>query len=151
MAAPDISNMSPRERTDRLFNRVMSAAERGDTGEVRFFVPMALQSYALLGPLDTDARYHLGVIQFVNHNYVAALAEADSMAREIPGHLLASALRAQIAVARGDATARRRAYREFLAAYDREMAAGRSEYAEHAGILQATRDSARSARSAGTR
>src|SRR5687767_703578 len=39
--APDISRMSPRERFDRLFNRVVAAAERADTTEVLRFAPMA--------------------------------------------------------------------------------------------------------------
>src|SRR5689334_14180878 len=33
--APDISQMSPRERFDRLFNRVMQAAEAGDSSQVQ--------------------------------------------------------------------------------------------------------------------
>src|ERR1700704_179786 len=73
-AAPDISAMSPRERADRLFNRVMTAVERGDTAEVKFFTPMALQSYKMLGQLDADARYHLGLIQFINRDFPATLA-----------------------------------------------------------------------------
>src|SRR5215208_1740663 len=43
--APDISGMTPRERFDRLFNRIMQAAERGDSLEVRRFTPMALGAY----------------------------------------------------------------------------------------------------------
>jgi hypothetical protein len=145
MQAPDISNMTPRERADRLFNRVMSAAERGDTGEVKFFVPMALQSYTLIGPLDLDAHYHLGVIQLVNRNYPAALAQADSIAREAPRHLLANVLRIEIASQRRDTSAQNRGYRDFLAAYDSEVAAARSEYIHHRNILEHTRDDARRA------
>ncbi|MEO8139861.1 MAG: zinc ribbon domain-containing protein, partial [Gemmatimonadota bacterium] len=39
---PDISNMSPRERFDRLFNRIMRAAEQGDEATVTNFAPMAI-------------------------------------------------------------------------------------------------------------
>src|SRR5262249_51231920 len=39
-AAPDISQMSPLERFDRLFNRVMSAADRSDSATVKAFTPM---------------------------------------------------------------------------------------------------------------
>ena len=37
--APDISTMTPQERFDRLFNRIMQAAERGDSVEVERFTP----------------------------------------------------------------------------------------------------------------
>jgi hypothetical protein len=59
--APDISQMSPRERFDRLFNRIMSAAERRDSAEVGRFTPMALGAYAQLDRFDADARYHAAV------------------------------------------------------------------------------------------
>jgi hypothetical protein len=143
--APDISNMSPRERADRLFNRVMSAAERADTGEVKFFVPMALQSYTLIGPLDLDAHYHIGVIHLVNRNYSAALAQADSITRGAPRHLLATILRIEIASQRHDTGAQQRGYRDFLSAYDGEMAIDRTEYTHHRSILEHMRDEARRA------
>ena len=47
--APDISNLSPRERFDRLFNRIMQAAEQGDSVQVAQFTPMALGAYASAG------------------------------------------------------------------------------------------------------
>jgi hypothetical protein len=144
--APDISRLTPRERADRLFNRVMSAVENRDTAQVSFFVPMALQAYQLLGEqLDPDARYHLGLIEFVNRNYKGALAQADSITRTSRGHLLANVLRSQIAAVQGDIAARDRAYRDFLAAYDREMGSGKPEYADHQRLLEQVRDSARRA------
>ena len=41
---PDLSKMTPREAADRLFNRVMSANERGDKDETSWFSPMAIQA-----------------------------------------------------------------------------------------------------------
>ena len=143
--APDISAMPPRERADRLFNRVMSAAERGDTNAIRFFTPMAVQAYSLLGALDPDARYHLGMIDLIGGGLAGATAQADSIARASPTHLLGSVLRAEIATRRGDAAARERAYRDLLRNYDREMATGKSEYADHRTVLESTRDQARRA------
>jgi len=55
---PDLASMSPREAADRLFNRVMTASENGDSAEALRFAPMALQAYNDLGTLDNDARYH---------------------------------------------------------------------------------------------
>src|SRR2546423_1717293 len=50
--APDISQMSPRERFDRLFNRIMQAAQQGDSAQVQRFTPMALGAYAQLDSVD---------------------------------------------------------------------------------------------------
>ena len=40
--APDISGLSPQERADRLYNRVMLLASQGKVDSVQFFAPMAL-------------------------------------------------------------------------------------------------------------
>ena len=58
--APDISQLTPAERAERLYDRIMGAAERGRADTVQFFMPMALQAYQALGPLNIDQRYDLG-------------------------------------------------------------------------------------------
>ena len=138
-ATTDLASMSPRERADRLFNRVMAAAERGDSNEVNFFGPMALQAYDLLGGLDNDARYHVGLMQLALRNTAGARAQADSIARQNPNHLLGSLLRAEIARSAGDTAGRNRALRDLLTRYDREMATGKEEYADHRTALEAAR------------
>ena len=52
--APDISQLSPEERADRLFNRVMLLNSQGKSDSVLFFAPMALESYRLLSPMNAD-------------------------------------------------------------------------------------------------
>lgn len=145
MRAPDISTMTPRERANRLFDRVMSLAERGESDSVAFFTPMALQAYALLGPPDNDARYDVGMIHAVTGAHAAALAQADSLDAAAPGHLLASVVRHTVAEAQGDSAAVRRAYQRFLEHYEREIAANRPEYEAHRPTLDAFRDEARRA------
>ncbi len=131
-ATTDISQMSPREQANRLFDRVMAAQERGDQQEVDFFAPMAIQTHALLGALDNDARYHLGLLHTVGGSREAALVQADSLELAVPGHLFAAMLRATVAVARGDDAELAGARQAFLEAYDREMASASPEYTEHA-------------------
>ncbi|HET6702379.1 MAG TPA: zinc ribbon domain-containing protein, partial [Gemmatimonadaceae bacterium] len=48
----DLSTMTPRERADRLFNRVMSYHERGVTDRVAFFADMGIRAYEMLPSLD---------------------------------------------------------------------------------------------------
>jgi hypothetical protein len=128
---PDLASMSPREQADRLFNRVMTAHEQGDQAAVDMFKPMALQAYTMLGTLDPDAHYHVGVMQVVTDGVDDARARADSIEAQVPGHLFAFMLRHSAARMQTDDAAAQEAYRGFLANYDREMAAGRQEYIDH--------------------
>src|SRR5207249_6422925 len=93
--APDISQMSPEERATRLYNRVMMLHTQGKPDSAEFFLPMALQAYAMLPALDVDARYHIGVLDLTGGNPVAALAQADTIRRAVPTHLFAFMLRAR--------------------------------------------------------
>src|SRR6266516_4086650 len=52
---PDISQMSPEERATRLYNRVMTLHSQGKSDSAGFFLPMALQAYAMLPALADDA------------------------------------------------------------------------------------------------
>src|ERR1041385_5881115 len=82
LRAPDISQMSPEQRANRLFNRVMMLAESGKQDSVEFFLPMALGAYAQLPALDADARYHVGMLELAGGNANAALAQADTIDRK---------------------------------------------------------------------
>jgi hypothetical protein len=142
MAGPvDLSQMSPRDAADRLFNRIMTAYESGAKDSAQFFAPMALQAYGMV-ELDADARYHVGLIDLVSDDYAGAAAQADTIARTVPGHLYATVLRAEVARARGDSAALRQAQRVFLDHYDAETKANRPEYAEHPGLLERFRNEA---------
>ncbi len=134
-AAPDISQMSPRERFDRLFNRVMAAAEQGDSAQVERFTPMALGAYSQLDSVDIDARYHAAVLRIQSGDPAGALALADTIQAESPGHLFGYLIRGTAAQVRGDTAAQARARRDFLAHYDAEMKANRPEYLEHRPAL----------------
>ncbi len=141
-ATTDISNMTPREQADRLFNRVMQANTSGDTAQVQFFGPMAINAYDMIGPLDADARLHLGMVQLALGNPAAAQAQADSLARGARTHLFGPLLRVRAAEARADAAAARQAYRDLLANWDAERAKRLPEYDQHDADLQQLRTAA---------
>ncbi len=138
----DLSQMTPREAADRLFDRIMMAHEQGNTEQVNFFLPMAIQSYQMLGQKDADAHYHLGLIHTVAGEADGALAQADSIALGAPNHLFASMLRATASQIKGDSVALRDAYRSFLTSYDGEIATGKPEYGAHQNAIEAFRDEA---------
>jgi zinc ribbon protein len=143
-AATDISQMSPEERAYRLFERVMTHAERNQPDSMRFFLPMAIGAHQMLPAMDADARYHLGLLQILAGNHLAAIAQADTIARGAARHLFAYILRAQAYRLTGDSTRLRRAYRDYLANLAAERARQRPEYREHANTLEAFADTARS-------
>src|SRR6266513_1491295 len=76
---PDISQMSPEERATRLYNRVMTLHSQGKADSAEFFLPMALQAYAMLPALDVDGRYHIGVLHLTGRDYAGALAQTDAI------------------------------------------------------------------------
>jgi hypothetical protein len=117
--APDISSLSPAERAERLYDRIMGAAERGRVDSVRFFMPMALQAYAALGNLTIDQRYDLGRLAEVAGDARLATAQADTILRAHSQHLLGLVLASRAARLRGDDRASR-SYLDRLARAERE-------------------------------
>jgi len=141
--APDISTMSPRERFDRLFDRVMRAAESGDSATIVRFGPMALGAYGLLDTVDVDARYHAAMLNIVLGEPAAARALADTILAEAPGHLFGYVVRGEAADRQNDTALLSASYRDFLAHYEAEMKRGRVEYTEHRPVLDDFRTRAR--------
>ena len=136
------SQMTPRERFDRLFNRVMTAAEEGDTATVVNFTPMALGAYAQLDTVNVDARYHAAVLNAQVGDFAAARTLADTILMDVPGHLFGHVIRGEVARIENDEATLARAHREFLESYDAEMAANRVEYLEHRPVLERFRTEA---------
>jgi hypothetical protein len=145
LPAPDISQMSPEERATRLYNRVMILHTQGKADSAEFFLPMALQAYAMLPALDVDARYHIGVLDLAGGNTTAALAQADTIRRAVPTHLFGFMLRARGLELQRDTAGARRAYRDFLRHEAAERTRQRPEYGEHAENLTAFHEQATAA------
>lgn len=148
-APPDISQMSPRERFDRLYNRIMRAAESGDEATVTRFTPMALMAYAQLPALDADARYHAALLKVHTGDAEGARSLADTILSQNPGHLFGYLIRGTVARWRKDDTALAAASAGFLKHYEAEMKAGRSEYTEHTRALEEFRKAAQGAQPVG--
>jgi hypothetical protein len=129
--APDISSLSPEERADRLYNRVMTLATQGKVDSVQFFAPMALTAYQMLSPLNADQRYDMGRIGEVAGALPLAKAQADSILLENPNHLLGLILEARLAVIAGDSTQLHSYERRLIAAEKPEIAKKREEYLRH--------------------
>ena len=102
---PDISQMTPRERFDRLYERSMRASESGDTATVARFAPMALLAYQQLDTIDADARYHAALLRLHTGDIPGAEALGDSILALNPGHLFGYIVKATVGRWRHDAPA----------------------------------------------
>jgi hypothetical protein len=129
--APDISALSPAERADRLFDRVMRLKEEGKQDSVEFFAPMVMSAYQMMGPLNADQHYDLGRIGEVTGVTTLAQAEADTILRANPTHLLGLVLAAHAAMAANQAPDARRYYRRLLVAAPAETSKELPEYTRH--------------------
>jgi hypothetical protein len=123
--------MSPKERFDRLYNRVMRAAEAGDQATVDQFSPMARMAYAQLDSVDADARYHMAMLYLHTGGVPEAKAVVDTLLQKSPGHLFGYMLQGSIARFSKDDKGVAQARKGFLEHYDAEIKKGLPEYAEH--------------------
>lgn len=137
-AAPDISNMTPREQFTRLSDRVTEASERGDTATVLRFTPMAIGAYTNLPPgdRDIDARYHMAMIQAQVGMFAEAAALADTILTEAPNNLMGYFVQAIVADFQGNKVKAEAARAEYRKQYDSEIAKKRDEYTAHLALLE---------------
>lgn len=135
--APDISSMSPEERADRLFQRIMMYVSDGKTDSVQFFAPMAIQSMMALSPLDAHRRYDLGLLGLVTGDGLMARAQADSILTQQPTHLLGLVLAMRTAGMQRDTLARRGYAEKLLLVARSERTKNLPEYVDHGPDIDA--------------
>jgi hypothetical protein len=133
----DLSQMSPRQAADRLFERAMREDDGGDSERAKFFANMAVQAYSNVpaAEIDADAHFHLGLLQLLQENDDAARTEAETILSVRPDHLLGLALSARVARAAGDTAGEAAAYSRFLQVLDSERATGLAEYQMHGSLI----------------
>lgn len=134
-APPDISNLTPRERFDRLYNRIMKSAESGDQTAVTQFTPMALMAYQQLDSVDADARFHAALLMLHTGDIAGAKALGDTVLLRQPGHLFGYIILGTAARWAKDDAELKRQYTGFLKHYDAEMKLDRAEYRDHGRSL----------------
>jgi len=140
--APDISNMSPRERADALFNRVMGYAEQGDSASARAFMPMALAAHDQARPLDNDGLYHLAALNQTAGNLDAAISVAEEILATEPSHILALGVAGDAAAELGRSAEAEQYFTRLLEAYPQEQSRPLPEYQGHQPSMQVARSAA---------
>jgi hypothetical protein len=128
---PDISRMTPQERFDRLYQRVMTATRTGDAATSQRFMPMALAAYEMLDSASADTRYHAAMLRLHSGDAAGARALGDSIVRNDSTNLLGYVLLGTVARFQRDSSTLKRISAAFMRRYDREIARDRPEYTEH--------------------
>ena len=134
-----------RTNADRLFNRVMGAAQQGDRAEVTRFMPMAIQAYGLVEDLDDDGILHLAMLHLTAGDSDRARGTASRILEDSPDHILALGVAAAAARQAGDDAGARRLYSRLLDAYPEEAVKPLPEYVDHQAMLPEYRRIAREA------
>jgi hypothetical protein len=142
--APDISQMTPEQRAERLYDRIMTEHEAGRPEAVRTFLPMARAAYEMIEPLNLDQRYDLGRLGEVGGDLALARAESDTILTSRPTHLLGLILAARVARLEKNETRARALDARLLAAEPAERSAALPEYRLHKNDIDAALGAARS-------
>jgi predicted nucleic acid-binding Zn ribbon protein len=124
-----------RTDADRLFNRVMAAAEEGRQEEVAQFMPMALQAYEMVPALDHDGLFHLAILYETASDYDMARATAERILADVPEHILGLGVAGSASAAAGDPEAARAYFQRLLDGYGAEAGRLRPEYVDHQPML----------------
>lgn len=140
--APDISQLTPEQRAERLYDRIMTENEAGNIENVRTFMPMAIAAYEMLSPLNLDQRYDLGRIAEVGGDSTLARAQADTILKARPTHLLGLILAAKAARLEKNDKAAQAFDARLVAAEAKERASGLGEYLLHKNDIDAALKSA---------
>jgi hypothetical protein len=106
LSAAELAAMPPREAADRLFDRAMREQEGGGE-QAAFFATMSLNAYGGLPPdqLDSDARFHMGLLHVISGNVQAAQEVASALLESNPRQLYGLLIQLRVAEAGGDADA----------------------------------------------
>jgi hypothetical protein len=129
--APNIANLSPSERANRLYIRIMEYAEMGKVDSVAFFSPMAMASHQMLEDPTLDERYHFGRIAEVTGDATVAQAQADTILKAQPDNLLGLLLAARGARMTKDEGAAKAFDGRLLKALTAQLATQAEEYVQH--------------------
>lgn len=124
-----------RTDADRLFNRVMAAAEQDRQEEVDRFMPMAIQAYGLVPALDHDGLFHLAILHQTAGDHASARATAHQILQDAPNHILGLGVAGTSAAAEDDDAAARSHFQRLVDAYPSESGRLAPEYVDHQPML----------------
>ena len=140
--AVDLSSMTPIDAANRLFDRVMTLFEAGDTAQVQFFLPMATAAYEQAEPLDADGLYHLATLQRLSDQPGSALETAQRILEDAPTHLFGLSEAGEASLALGNTEEAQGYFQAVLDNWADEQAIARPAYQMHPAVMPTIRQAA---------
>lgn len=141
--APDISQMTPSDRANRLYNRIMTYAENNKLDSAMTFMPMGIAAHeALEGPTN-DERFHLARLAEIANDTTIARAQSDTILQSEPNSLLGLLMSSRAALLNKNPSKAKKFDQQLLKVLDSELATNKPEYQQHRNEIDLAADDAR--------
>lgn len=134
----ELAAMTPREAADRLFDRAMREKEAGNEAAATQFATMGLAAYErVTGPaLDSDARFHMGLLALSIGDFRRARGEAESLLAGDPQDLFGLLLLVRVAEEEALPEERERRLAALRAAVEAGVSPGSPRFELHANLIE---------------
>lgn len=130
--APDISQMTPSERANRLYIRVMTAAENNMMDSAVFMATrMGIPAHEMIENPTTDERYHLARLAEIASDSAIARAQSDTILKTEPNNLLGLLMGSRAALMNNNAAKSKKFDQQLLKVLDSELATNKIDYQQH--------------------
>jgi zinc ribbon protein len=129
--APDISAMSPSERANRLYQRIMTLAENNKMDSAVMFTQMGIPAHEALENPTSDERFHLARLAEIASDSTIARAQSDTILINEPNNLLGLLMQSRAALMNGNAAKAKKFDQQLLKVLDAELAKGTQDYQLH--------------------
>ena len=128
---PDISQMSPSERANRLYQRIMTYAENNKIDSAIMFTQMGIPAHQALENPSNDERYHLARLAEIAGDTTIARAESDTILKSEPNNLLGLLMGGRAALMNKNPAKSKKYDQQLLKVLDAELATNKVEYQQH--------------------
>ncbi|MEO7360570.1 MAG: hypothetical protein ABI120_09570 [Gemmatimonadaceae bacterium] len=140
---PDISNMSPSERANRLYIRIMTLAENNKMDSAVMFTQMGIPAHEALENPSIDERYHLARLGEIANDSTIARAQSDTILQSEPNNLLGLLMGSRAALMNNNAAKAKKYDQQMLKALEPELAKNSLDYQQHRNEIDRAVDDAR--------
>lgn len=141
--APDISQMSPSDRANRLYQRIMTLAENNKIDSAIMFTQMGIPAHQALENPSNDERYHLARLAEIASDSTIARAQSDTILKTEPNNLLGLLMGSRAALMNNNAAKSKKFDQQLLKVLDSELATNKIDYQQHRNEIDAAAADAR--------
>lgn len=141
--APDISQMTPSERAQNLFNRIMTYAEANKMDSAMMFIPMGIPAHQMIENPSNDERYHLTRLAEFARDTTLMRAQSDTILATEPNSLLGLMAGIRAAEMNKSTAKLKQLNNKFLSVLDVELAKNPVDYQVHRSEIDLTATEAR--------